>query len=265
MIEQNLKSLSCQQCCSDSKQENDIMLEPVKDLSLSIIVDDSLKVDYKDKMVQAKVDSIMVLNLCNLEMDSSYLAHVHYEEEEGGAGVPSENIVQILGQNFRPKMMKTLVFLQGPGVDARSSQGGANHGSCFQPSVGFAGGLINMWDESSFHLVSTFSEKRKLWDDLSHLKMVHEGVGLPGGHQAGLGADALGAAAPALGADAADGLGAAGLGADGLGAACLGVDGLDAASLGAGGLGAVGLGAGATLGALKGAAGSAATTSVVAV
>ncbi|KAK7250840.1 hypothetical protein RIF29_33559 [Crotalaria pallida] len=71
-------------------------------------------------MVQAKVDSVSVLNLRDMAVDSLYLANVHYEEERGGVGVLAENDVK----SFRPKRMKTLLFLQGSGAIPRSSQQG---------------------------------------------------------------------------------------------------------------------------------------------
>ncbi|KAK7281519.1 hypothetical protein RIF29_09587 [Crotalaria pallida] len=132
MLEENLKSLPCQNCSSGGKggnnsivpesflQVDDSCLAPLKDPTIPFVANDTLEFDCEGNMVQAKVDSVSVLNLRDMAVDSLYLANVHYEEERGGVGVLAENDVK----SFRPKRMKTLLFLQGSGAIPRSSQQG---------------------------------------------------------------------------------------------------------------------------------------------
>ncbi|KAK7259776.1 hypothetical protein RIF29_25390 [Crotalaria pallida] len=109
MIQENLKSLPCQHCCSGSKegkstvvpksflQVDDSFLAPTKDLALSIVVDDTLEV--------------MMVIWC-------------MPRGGGGVGVLVKNDAHVTGQSFRPRRMKTLLFLQGPLAVPRSSQHG---------------------------------------------------------------------------------------------------------------------------------------------
>ncbi|KAK7259621.1 hypothetical protein RIF29_25231 [Crotalaria pallida] len=132
MLEKSLKSLPCQNCSSGGKggnnsivpesflQVDDSCLAPLKDPTIPFVANDTLEFDCEGNMVQAKVDSVLVLNLRDMAVDSLYLANVHYEEERGGVGVLAENDVM----SFRPKRMKTLLFLQGSGAIPRSSQQG---------------------------------------------------------------------------------------------------------------------------------------------